>query len=86
VFQLQFQRQQVPPQDAGWAECYGITFEEFTVYDSDRTTIVKVTSKTYLMEVNRLIKVAIKNYNATDFTSLVKIARIMNNVRNCPPN
>lgn len=86
VFQLQFQRQQVPPQNAGWAECYGVSFEEFTVTEADRTSQVKVNTKTLLTEINRLLKASIKNYNATDFANLVKVARLMNDVRNCPPN
>lgn len=84
AFQLQFQRQQVPPQDAGWSECYGVTFEPFTVYDSDRTTVKTITSKTMLFEINRLLKVAIKNYNYNDYVAIVKVATILNNVRNCP--
>lgn len=83
VFQLQFQRQQVPPQDAGWAECYGVDFEPFTVLDSDRATLVTVTKKTYLFEINRLIKVAIRNFNYEDFSKLLVVAQKMNEVRNC---
>lgn len=84
VFQLQFQRQQSLPQDAGWAECYNVNFEEFTVFDSDRVTVTKINTKTYLFEINRLLKVSIKNNNPVDFAKLVKVARIMNDVHNCP--
>lgn len=78
AFQLQFQRQQVPPQNAGTPKCYGVTFENTTLADG---TVVTV--ETQMVEINRLVKHSIRQNNAVDFNKLVSIITILNNVRNC---
>lgn len=78
AFQLQFQIQQVPPQNAGWAECYGVNFQAVTLSDG---TVVD--TKTALIDINRLLKNSISHYNAEDFSRLVPIITQLNNVQNC---
>ncbi|HNC59537.1 MAG TPA: hypothetical protein PLP33_29185 [Leptospiraceae bacterium] len=78
AFQLQFQRQNAPPQDAGRPSCYGIRFDPVQLSNGS------VTNETPLTEINRLLKEAIKNYNSSDFIKIVGIVTILNSVRNCP--
>lgn len=79
AFQLQFQRQQVPPQDAGRPSCYGVSFDPVSLSSG-----VTISSETQLSEINRLLKESIKGYNAGDFNKIVSVITVLNNVRNCP--
>lgn len=77
AYQLQFQSQNVPPVNAGWPTCYGITFDSFTL-----STGTVITDKTLCFDINTALKESIQRANAADFAALIPIIRRLNTVGN----
>lgn len=85
AFQLNIQRGQSPPQNAGRGECYelpngkSLTFEPVTLSGGEVVSL-----QTQVVEINRLLKVSIKTFNGGDFNKLIPIVTAFNNLNNCP--
>ncbi len=87
AFQLNIQRGQSPPQNAGRGECYtlpngkSLNFEPVTLSSGEVVNL-----QTQVAEINRLLKVSIKTLNGGDFNKLIPIITAFNNLNNCPQN
>lgn len=80
AFQLNLRRSQSQPHDPGRAECYGITFEDVTLSDGS-----KITVKTNLLEIERLLISASKpNAPTDDIQKIYAVILKFSNIHNCP--